>query len=161
MGNGTLEFENARIIYRNFAGKEGQYNREGDRNFCVLVDPDTAEALRNDGWNVRQLRAREEGDTPQDILQVSLNYKGRVPPYVVLINSKGRLPLDEDTVEVLDQMDIEDVDVIINPYPWNINGKSGISAYVKTLYVKITEHRFDLKYADLDELPTRSGKIDE
>jgi len=161
MGDGTIEFENAKIIYRNFAGVEGKYNQPGDRNFCVLIDPETAEDLRRDGWNVRQLRAREETDTPQDILQVSVNFKGRVPPYVVLINSKGRLVLDEEMVDILDQLDIDTVDMVINPYRWSIRGQEGIAAYVKMMYVKINEHKFDLKYADLELLPTRSGKVSE
>lgn len=161
MGDGRLEFEDAKIIYRNFAGAEGRYNQPGDRNFCVLIDPETAAVLRTDGWNVRQLKPREEGDTPQDILQVSVSYKGRTPPYVVLINSKGRLVLDEEMIDVLDQLDIDTVDMVINPYRWSIRGSEGIAAYVKTMYVKIHEHKFDLKYADLDLLPTRSGRVDD
>ncbi|NMC58666.1 MAG: hypothetical protein GYA51_04660, partial [Candidatus Methanofastidiosa archaeon] len=37
--------ENARIAFRNFSGKEGKYNPAGRRNFCVFLDPKTAEEL--------------------------------------------------------------------------------------------------------------------
>ena len=64
MADGQLMIENAKIIFRNFAGKEGMYNAEGDRNFCVLLEDDLAEQLVKDGWNVKTLRAREEDDVP-------------------------------------------------------------------------------------------------
>ena len=41
----TVLMEGVRIIFRNFAGREGQYNREGDRNFAVLLDDKVANAM--------------------------------------------------------------------------------------------------------------------
>jgi hypothetical protein len=86
----TVLMEGVKIIFRNFAGKEGQYNREGDRNFAVLLDDTVASALAEDGWNVKWLKPREEDEAEeptQAYLQVSVNFKGR-PPRVVLITSQ-------------------------------------------------------------------------
>lgn len=158
--DGTLLMENARIIFRNFTGKEGKYNREGDRNFCVLLDEDTALAMDRDGWNVKALRAREDGDPDQPYLQVSVGFKIN-PPKIVMVTSRGKTILGEDECELLDWADIRSVDIIVRPYQWTVNGKSGIKAYLKSIYVVIEEDELDLKYADLNELPSRSGRVDE
>jgi hypothetical protein len=148
----TVLMEGVRIIFRNFSGKEGQYNREGDRNFAVLLDDTVANSMAEDGWNVKWLKPREddEDEAAQAYLQVSVNFKGR-PPRVVLITSRGRTNLDEGQVEMLDWADIKNVDLIVRPYEWVVNQKSGIKAYLQSIYVTIEEDALELKYAELDQ----------
>lgn len=146
----SITIENARIIFRNFEGKEGQYNREGDRNFCVLLDPVAAEELAGDGWNVKALRAREEGDPDQPYLQVSVGYGAGRPPKVVLITSKSRTDLDEGSIALLDWADIKVVDLIFRPYNWEVGGRGGVKAYLKTMFVTINEDELELKYQDVN-----------
>lgn len=160
MGDGTLMLQNARIIFRNFSGAEGKYNREGDRNFGVLLDAETANQLIADGWNVKYLKAREEGDEEQAWLSVNVSFKNR-PANVVLINHRGRRNLTEETVGVLDWVDIAVVDMTINPYNWAVNGKTGISAYLKSIFVTIQEDELDIKYAELEDLTPRAGKVED
>lgn len=158
----TVLMEDVRIIFRNFQGKEGQYNREGDRNFSVLLDDDVAEAMAKDGWLVKWLKPREgdEDGNQQAYLGVSVNFKGR-PPRVVMVTSRGRTNLTEDEVEVLDWADIITVDLIVRPYHWAVGGKSGVKAYLQSMYVTIQEDDLELKYGDLDQLPARAGRVDE
>lgn len=160
MAEGTILIENARIIFRNFEGKEGPYNRAGDRNFCVLLDEDLASKLVADGWNIKALRAREEGEPEQPYIQVSVGFKVR-PPKMVMIGSisKNRNELDEDSCAVLDWVDIRTVDLIIRPYHWVVREDSGIKAYLQTIYVTVEEDFLDLKYSDLEQLPASGGKI--
>ncbi len=147
----TVLMEGVRIIFRNFSGKEGQYNREGDRNFSVLLDEKVAEEMAQDGWNVKMLqpRSEDEGEEPQAYLPVSVNFKGR-PPRIVLITSRGRTNLYEDSIEMLDWADIINVDLIVRPYEWTVNQKSGIKAYLQSIYVTIEEDALELKYSELD-----------
>jgi hypothetical protein len=150
----TVLMEGVKIIFRNFEGKEGQYNRAGDRNFAVLLDQQVAEAMSTDGWNVKWLKPREdaeEEEQPQAYLQVTANFdKGR-PPRVVMITSRGRTNLDEDSVDILDWADIVNVDLIVRPYEWSVNGKTGIKAYLQSIYVTVEEDELERKYAEMDQ----------
>jgi hypothetical protein len=150
----TFMIEDARIIFRNFAGKEGQYNREGDRNFAVVLTEDVAHQMLADGWNVRYLEAREEGDADTPYISVAVNFNNR-PPRVVLLTSTTRTQLDEASVEVLDWADIQTADLIARGYDWNVNGKSGTKAYLQSLFVTIEEDALERKYA-INENPPGS-----
>lgn len=143
-------FENCRIIFRNFSGKQTQYNREGDRNFCVVIDDlDTAKKMLDDGWNIRYLTPSDEGDEEVPIMKVAVSYNN-IPPTIVLVSSSGRTVLDESTIHILDTAEIETVDLIVNPYNWEVNGKSGVKAYVKKMYVVLKEDALTKKYANFD-----------
>lgn len=146
----TVMIEDAQLIFLNFEGKEGQYNRAGDRNFAVVLPPDVAESMLADNWNVKFLKQREEDEVATAYLSVSVNYKNR-PPKIVLITSRTRTHLDESSVSVLDYADIAKADLIINPYDWVANGKSGVKAYLKTLFVTIDEDDLERKYAMSEE----------
>lgn len=158
---GLLTFEDARVIFRNFVGRETKYNREGDRNFCVIVPPDIAQKLDQDGWNVKSLDPREDGDEPTFYIKVSISYKGR-PPKIVLITSRTRTELGQEEIEMLDWADFKTVDLVVRPYNWTVGNSSGISAYLKTMYITIFEDDLELKYDNLEEdLPARAGRVEE
>lgn len=149
----TVMMEGVRIIFRNFEGKEGPYNKQGERNFAVLLPEPIAEIMAADGWNVKWLKPREdeteEVEADQPYLPVSLRYDV-FPPHVVLVTSRNRTVLDESQVEMLDYSDIINVDLIVRPHNWNVNGKTGIKAYVKTMFVTIEEDALVRKYAELE-----------
>ena len=150
MVNQNLTVENARILFRNFSGEASKYNRKGDRNFCVLIDPDTASILKNDGWTIRYLKPRDEDDIPQPYMQVKVSFDN-IPPQVILVTSKNKKALNEDNIEMLDWAELERVDLIIRPYNWSVDGKSGVKGYLKTGYFTIVEDEFAGRYNDIPE----------
>lgn len=142
----TFMIEDARLIFRNFSGKEGQYNIEGDRNFAVVLDDAAAKVMAKDGWNVRYLPSREEGEPDTPYISVKCNFKNK-PPRIVMITSTARTHLNEDSVSVLDWADIRTCDLIARAYHWEVNGKSGLKAYLQSMFVTIEEDALERKYA--------------
>lgn len=146
----NIRIEGARIGFRNFSGEEGRFNPKGRRNFCVFLEEDIAKDMEKEGWNVKWLQPREEGDEPQAYLQVKVVF-GKIPPKIVLVTMRGKTRLDEDTVNILDWAEIQNVDLVIRPYNWEVNGNTGVSAYIKTMYVTLREDEFESKYYDVPD----------
>lgn len=149
---GVLQIEDARIIFRNFAGQGSKYNREGDRNFSVLIpDEDIANKLIEDGWSIKIKPPREEGDAPFMHLPVKIKFNHRGPG-IYLVSGDKVTRLNEDTIDMLDEVDIKSVDMDLRPYDWEVNGKTGRSAYLQALNVVQNIDRFAARYQK-DELP--------
>lgn len=137
-----LQIDDARIIYRNFAGRGDKYNREGDRNFAVVIpDEETADELTNLGWNVKVKPPREDGDTPFMFLPVKVKFNDR-GPNVYLKTGNVQNKLDEESVGLLDNIDIIGVDLDIRPFDWDVNGKQGRTAYLQSIRVIQDVDRF-------------------
>lgn len=139
----NITIENARIIYRNFAGKESKYNAPGRRNFSVILEEDIAVPLMEDGWNVKPLKKRDESDPQRYHLPVAVVF-GPYPPKIVRVQGKTKVVLDESMVSELDVADLENVDLIIRPRVWD----RGVKAYLKCGYFTVEENELDRKYAD-------------
>jgi hypothetical protein len=141
---------NVRIGFRNFEGREGQYNRKGERSFAVFLDRATAERLHAEGWNVKfpghdENRVDPDEDVREPYLQVSVSFDF-YPPNIFLISNGNPTKITGDEVAMLDWAEIENVDLVLRPYEWTVNRNSGIKAYLKAGYFSIVVDQFAAKY---------------
>ena len=148
-----LEIPNAHIFYRNFSGVEKKYNPAGNRNFCVEIpeemmvgDVPLYQVLIDEGWNVRLMPPRNEGDAPMHYIQVNVSFRN-VPPNIFMIAGRRKTRLDEGSIDSLDYAEIRTVDLVINPYNWE---PGRVKAYLKTMYVEIVQDTFAEKWAALE-----------
>lgn len=145
---GLLQIDDARIIFKNFEGRGDKFNREGDRNFSLLIeDPNTADALIKEGWNVKIKESRDEDEPPFMRLPVKVKFTD-YGPNVYLITNGRRNELDEESIACLDNIEIESVDLDIRPYDWEVNGRTGRTAYLQAMQVTQRVNRFDAHYAE-------------
>lgn len=149
---GILQIEDARIIFRNFSGEGSKYNREGDRKFAVIIpDEEIKDQLVENGWNVKIKPPRDEDDSPFMYLPVKIRFNHRGPG-IYLVSGDKVTRLNEETIGMLDEVDIKSVDMDLRPYDWEVNGKTGRSAYLQALNVIQNIDRFAARYQK-DELP--------
>lgn len=146
----NINIEGAMIIWKNFSGERDKFN-PGKRGFSVVIDDTVmADELRQEGWNVKDRPLQEGADDSEQewTIPVKLNMNRYTQVWLIVGNHKTLL--DEDTVSQLDVVDIVNCDISIRPYEWEMNGRTGITAYVDSMYVTIRENKFAEKYADLD-----------
>ena len=139
---GTLEIDNARIIFRNLEGRGGLYNREGDRSFALVVpDEDARDALIEQGYNVKTKAPRDEDEEPHKNQTIKVKPNGR-GPRIYLVSGRSKRELPEESWGLIDQISIANVSLDIHAYDWNVNGKSGRSAYLAAMEVTQNIDRF-------------------
>lgn len=139
---GILQIDDARIIFRNFSGAASKFNRPGDRNFALVIpEQEIADALIDDGWNVKIKPPREEGDAPFMYLPVKVKFNDR-GPNVYLKSGNNTVKLDEESIRCLDDIDILSIDLDIRPYDWEVSEKTGRTAYLQSMEVTQEVDRF-------------------
>ena len=145
---GILQIDEARLVFRNFSGEASKYNREGDRNFAIIIpDEDIANAMIKEGWNVKIKQPREDGDEPFMYLSVKVKFND-YGPNVYLVSGNKTNCLDEYSIDCLDKISILSADLDIRPYDWEVNGRTGRTAYLQS--IKVIQRSTD-RFAEITE----------
>ena len=143
--------DGSRIAFKNFSGETGPYNPTGKRTFAVFFrkpeDTDFVKQMIKDGWNVKHTKVVDDDGEPTYFLTVEVKF-GNYPPKIMFIQDT-KTPITEETIDILDNITFDYVDLEITPYNWTMNGKTGVKAYLKTMYVIPAKDVFEDDYADI------------
>lgn len=148
-----VTIQNTQLVLKNFSGEKGRYfNSTGNPEFACVIPAELAELMTADGWNVKQFKPKpEDTKEPDFFIKVKIGVNGR-PPRMVMVTSAGRKDIAVDDCNVFDYIRIKHVDLTLSPYEYEFQGKTGISAYLNSLFVTAEEDELDRKYADVPEV---------
>lgn len=158
MRNNLVIIEGANFIFdTNFSGdpKRDRFGNDQRKANLVIPNIEQARQLIDEGYNVRLTKPKEgeeEGFTPRYFVSVKLNYESKWPPKVYLVTEEnGGVLLDAESVCCLDDMWVESVNAVLNPY----EGPNGKSLYVKSMEVfqKVDDDPITSKYSRRSYVP--------
>ena len=152
-GNPYFVVDNAKIIWTNFSGTETPFNRKGKRNFVwVIPDGELAQQLAALGFNIKHRSVRDGYDGEEfDHLRIDISYEtddgrpiGEINkewvPEVYLVNDDDYfIPINEDGIGEFDTKIITYALFEFRKYDWTYGGKSGTSAKLKRIFLKVKQ----------------------
>lgn len=141
-----IRIDNAHIAFRNFGGAEGKFNPAGNRNFAVFLPDDIATKMEADGWNIKWLNSYQD-EPPQAMISVKVAF-GNYPPNINLVADGKVTQLHEHNVNMLDFAELAQVDLILRAHVWEVSGKKGIKAYLKSGYFVLVVDELAKKYSN-------------
>lgn len=145
---GVLQIDGARITHKNFSGKKTMYNREGDRNFSLIIDTiEDAELLTSLGWNVKVKESPIAGEPPFMTMKVKVKFGGNGPDIYLKSGNSVNL-LTEQNVGIIDKIAIANIDLDIRPWDTVMaDGRPIRSAYLNGADVTQSVDRFAERHA--------------
>ena len=161
---------NKDILFPNFKGvPDPPYNSRGDQIFNIRLDPERAEDLDQKGWHVKTWVSSDE-DTVY-FLPVRINFDGPRPPKCYQmggellsdgsVNIKNKTKLDKEMVKEWQETEFYNLDIIVSPSLWEMNGKTGIKAYAKAMYATVVLDPLQIKYANVGQNDIYNEDLDE
>lgn len=147
-----IAIDDTRFIFMtNFSGDPSR-DRFGDsRRKVNIIIPNEQQAkdLTIAGYKVRSTKPGANADPstfkPEYYIMAQVKYRKnnnepvKYPPRVYLVSGNNPpVPLDESNVGCLDQIRVKNVNVVLNPHEYidARTGNTGVSLYIRTLYVE-------------------------
>lgn len=134
-------------------GREDTFNEKGQRDIIVIVSREAADELATLGWTIKAYERQnaDEGDEPEYTFRVRISYKFEAPRIYLI---KGRKKIFVDNPDMLNSVrrdNTRKISLIATPSRWTQPGRSGVSAYIKEMYIEVEESRLEAMYADYED----------
>lgn len=149
----NLVIEDAKLIYQpNFEGREGRFNKAGERGFNVRIPDNILDAVMADNWNVKWTKPKSDEFQPEPYIEVAIGFTYR-PPQISIweAGQETRLIVDQnagiDTVKLVDSMEFEKIDLVLRGRAWENESGCGIKAWLKTFVGVVETDEIRAKYA--------------
>lgn len=133
--------EDTRFIFRtNFAGdpSKDKYKSTTRRGNLIIPSAEQADEMAEAGYNVKQTRpheGEEEGFEPVYFVPIIIGYgHPKRKPSVYLVTNGVPSELEEETVGMIDDVYVQNVNVTLNPR-YN-QDRDSWTLYVQTMYVE-------------------------
>lgn len=149
-----VTIEDTRLIFRNFAGDKKKFNKEGDRNFEVVLTDEAAEAMDKDDWFVKTYEPNDRYDELLHTVKVRIGENDE-PPVYVIGEDKKPIKLNKGQFKRVDRYNIISVDVTFHQAKgtFEYDGREYHSAYLDKIYINILEDYLDKKYGVYADMP--------
>ena len=164
-----VDFE---VLFSNLEGRKNQHNPKGDRTFRLKFnDPEFAQQLAEDGWNIRIYTPKNEEYEPYHFMTVKTKFREDSDnvyqdPEIHLVNSKNDILCGAQNMHDVDMAftnrKVERVDLVINPYHWvnpGMGNGEGITAYIREMWVEIQDSPFASRYANRSNFNAGSEEV--
>lgn len=136
-----IKIEDTRFIFKtNFSGdpERDDYGSSQRKANVIIPTKEQADDLAAMGFNVKCTKPKdgeEEGFEPTYFVAVRANFNSAWPPKIKLVVSNEEpIMLDEESVGILDNIYVLNVNVLLSPYYNERNNRW--SLYIKTMYVE-------------------------
>ena len=169
MSKMDVTFKDVTLRFKNFSGRETDFNAAGNRNFHVDLTEDMVDYLNNvelttksgrtvKGANVKTYvpKASDDNPNPEPRYSIKVLFGTYPPEEMWYVTSRGKIRLTMDTVGNLDRMRIERAKVMVSLSTYEKGPNVGITAYLKKLIVWVQEDDFD-QDEDFASLPEIGG----
>ena len=158
-----ISIKRADVRFRNFAGAPTKFNAKGGvRDFVIVLDNyEDIQQLIDMGFNLKYFNKKDPADPDVPFLKVKVNFRfdeetgtKLISPHIYLVE---RDPSDPEKIvkktlvtpsiaAIADNADVEYYDVVITPYRWEVNGNTGVAAYLDKMYMNLVIDEFESKY---------------